>query len=58
MRYQKLGNDAQKAEDPEETKALRKAQIRMLPNMILLAIGIAGNLIIIKMIMSGPQWDG
>jgi hypothetical protein len=39
-RYQKLGNDAARSEEPEEIAALKSAQNKMIPNMILLVIGV------------------
>jgi hypothetical protein len=38
-KYKKLGRDADGADDPEEKAAFKKAQAKMIPNMVLLGIG-------------------
>lgn len=56
--YQKLDMDALNEEDPEVKRALLKAKAKLMPNMVLLAIGIVGNLYIIYLINTAPIWDG
>ena len=53
-RYQKLGRDASLAQDAEEIAAFKKAQTRMIPNMIILVIGIALLLYLFFLFLSAP----
>lgn len=39
-RYQKLETDAEKSKEPEEIAAFKSAQNKMIPNIVILVIGL------------------
>ena len=50
-RYQRLGKDAEKAQDPELITAFKKAQNKMIPNMVILVIGLICVIIIFLLLL-------
>jgi len=52
--YQKLGKDAEKSNEPEVVAALRNAQNKKIPNLILLVIGEIIGLIALFFYLQSP----
>lgn len=52
--YQRLGNDALKSKEPEEIAALRSAQNKKIPNLLILVIGLIIGLIALSFYFLSP----
>jgi hypothetical protein len=53
-KYKKLGRDANEADDPEEKAAFKKAQAKMIPNLMVLSIGVVMLVFLFFFYFSAP----